>query len=80
LTTFYSDIGTVHNGERLKVDVKTKEEYDYLIGLKYSIQAYANGLPILIDQESFPKYDHLTRVYDIGFSFIYAKELSIQKQ
>jgi len=34
----------------------------------------------LIDQESFPKYDQLTRVYDIGFSFIYAKELSIQKQ
>ena len=80
LTTYYSDMGTVHNGERLKIDVKTKEEYDYLIGLKYSIQAYANGLPILIDQESFPKYDHLTRVYDIGFSFIYAKELSIQKQ
>jgi len=80
LTTFYSDMGTVHNGERLKIDLKTKEEFDYLVGLKYSVQAYANGLPILIDQESFPKYNHLTRVYELGFSFIYAKELSIQKQ
>lgn len=80
LTVKYSSMGSVFEGERLKIDVLTKAQYDYLIGLKYSIQAFIGTDPILIDQESFPKYERSTRIYEIGFSFIYAKEKSIQGQ
>lgn len=80
LTTKYSSVGIVHEGERLKIDVLDRDTYDYLISLKYAVQAFVDGVPILIDLESFPRYDHNTRIYEIGFSFIWAKQLSIQGQ
>ena len=80
LTTKYQRIGDVFNAERLKIDVFTRDQYDYLIGLKYSIQAFINGQPILIDTESFPKYDQDTRIYEVGFTFIHAEQLNVQGQ
>ena len=80
ITVKYQSKGKVFEGERLKIAVKNRAEYDYLIGLKYSIQAFVDGVEILIDEESFPKYDENTRVYEIGFSFIWAKEKVVQGQ
>ena len=44
-------------GERIKIAVRNRDEYNYLVSLKYCLQAYVDGVPVLIQQESFPKYN-----------------------
>lgn len=76
----YQSMGTVYEGERLAIDVLNRSQYDYLIGIKYAIQAFIGSVPIKIDQASFPKYDQNTRIYEIAFTFIYGEEVHIQRQ
>ena len=79
-TVYQQSVGKVYDGERIKIAVKNRDEYNYLLSLKYSAQAYVDGVPVLIQKESFPKYDQNTTVYEIGCSFIWAKELTVQRQ
>lgn len=80
LTVKYSSKGRIYDGARLAVDVFNQSQYDYLIGIKSSIQAFIDGEPILIDQESFPTYSKDTRIFEFSFNFIYAKEKLYQTQ
>ena len=61
-------------GERIKIAVRNRDEYNYLVSLKYCLQAYVDGVPVLIQQESFPKHNENTTIYEIGCSFIWPKK------
>lgn len=79
-TVYYQSVGKVYEGERIKIAVRNRDEYNYLVSLKYCLQAYVDGVPVLIQQESFPKYNENTTIYEIGCSFIWAKERTVQGQ
>ena len=79
-TVKFQSVGKVYEGERIKIAVRNRDEYNYLVSLKYCLQAYVDGVPVLIQQESFPKYNENTTIYEIGCSFIWAKERTVQGQ
>ena len=88
LTKKYASIGDVYEGENVTFEVISKSQIDALSTLKYAIQAYcynsdteAFDIPVLIDRESFTKYNYSKeRIFNFSFSFIYAEKLSIQVQ
>jgi hypothetical protein len=63
-----------------------KSHVDYLDSLRYSIQAYLypsgfdNGIPILLDSDSFTKYTSRDKLFDVGVRFLFAKEIQNQRQ
>lgn len=82
----YSDRGRVYNAVTLYATGITKTEIDYLDTLRYSIQAYEfdkdtlTFIPILVESNSFNKYNTKENMYEVNISFKYATQLDIQKQ
>ncbi len=82
----YSDRGRVYNAVTLYATGITKTEIDYLDTLRYGIQAYEfiqateTFVPILVEPNSFNKYNTKENMYEVNISFKYATQLDIQKQ
>ena len=79
-TVYQQSVGKVYDGERIKIAVKNRDEYNYLLSLKYLPQAYVDGVPVLIQKESFPKYDQTPLFTKSGAVSFGLKELTVQRQ
>lgn len=85
---YYSGIAGVYEGEEVVADVFSKDWYDVLATLKYSIQAFAYNedtlafdIPIILDLESFSKYSNNGgNKITFSFKFRYAEKLLVQIQ
>ncbi len=88
LVRYFSELPKKFHGETIFVTIDGQSFFDSLESLKYSIQSYvfneetqAFDIPIIILQETFPKYDTRKRRFlDFTFSFIYASEIIVQTQ
>ena len=92
LTTKYADVNDVYNAIDVDAEMLNRNQINYVSTLLYSVQAFlynsdtaAFDIPILIDRQSFTKYDRygITQMqfpFPFQFSFIFAKKLLIQTQ
>lgn len=80
----YAEIKNVYNGMKVYATGLTLNQIDFLDTLRYSIQAWMfknnNFIPILLDVDSFEKYNTKENMYEISLSFIFAEQLNIQRQ
>lgn len=80
----YSEINKVYNATTVYATGLSLNQIDFLDTLRYSIQAwvFVNEvfIPIILDVESFDKYNTKENMYDISLSFNYAEQLNIQRQ
>jgi hypothetical protein len=80
----YSEINKVYNATTVYATGLSLNQIDFLDTLRYSIQAwvFVNEvfIPIILDVESFDKYNTKENMYDISISFNYAEQLNIQRQ
>lgn len=81
-----SEIKGVYDGKVVYCTGLTKTMVDFLDTLRYSIQAWQFNesdntfTEILLDINSFSKYNTKENMYEVVISFIYAKQLNIQSQ
>lgn len=88
LTKYYSELPDKYSGELVSANLNSQQYVDVCAAMKYSLQAYvynddtdAFDIPILIDQESFPKYFDRQKLFiPFSFRFIYSERLNIQTQ
>lgn len=92
LTIKYSDINDVYDAVAVDADLANRTEINLVATLKYAVQAFLYNtdtlewdIPILIDRDSFPKYDRyglkqMQFPFNFTFRFIYATKLLIQTQ
>jgi hypothetical protein len=80
----YSEINKVYNATTVYATGLSFNQIDFLDTLRYSIQAwvFVNEIfiPIILDVESFDKYNTKENMYDISITFNYAEQLNIQRQ
>ncbi len=80
----YSEINKVYNATTVYATGLSLNQIDFLDTLRYSIQAwvFVNEvfIPIILDVESFDKYNTKENMYDISITFNYAEQLNIQRQ
>jgi hypothetical protein len=80
----YSEINKVYNAVTVYATGLSLNQIDFLDTLRYSIQAwvFVNEIfiPIILDVESFDKYNTKENMYDISITFNYAEQLNIQRQ
>lgn len=82
----YSDRGRVYNNKQVYAKGISLTEIDYLDTLRYGIQAYEFNpttlefKPILVDSNSFEKYNTKENMYEVVISYKYATQLDVQKQ
>lgn len=87
LVTKHQRIEGVFDAELITAGDIPKAHVDYISGLRYSIQAFLYNtvtqtwdIPILIDLESFVKYQTRDKFFDVKLKFIYAEEILVQTQ
>lgn len=87
LVSKHQRIEGVFNGEIITAGDIPKSHVDYIDGLRYSIQAFLYNsitqtwdIPILIDLETFTKYETRDKFFDVRLKFIYAEEILVQTQ
>jgi hypothetical protein len=80
----YSEINKVYNAVTVYATGLSLNQIDFLDTLRYSIQAWVFinevFIPIILDVESFDKYNTKENMYDISITFNYAEQLNIQRQ
>lgn len=80
----YSERGRVYNSKIVYASGVSENEIDNISTLQYAIQAweYKGGefIPIMIDSGDFTKYTTKDGFLEINVSFVYAKNLNIQRQ
>lgn len=82
----YSEVKGVYDGKTVYCTGLSQTAVDYLDTLRYAIQAWifnpsnTTFTPILIPKDPFTKYTTKENLYEVVISFIYAKELKIQRQ
>lgn len=83
----YSDAGDNYDGEICECKDISKHHVDIISNLRMSIQAWiyntesnAWDIPIIIDRDSFTKYNSKDRFFNISLRFFYAEKLQVQTQ
>lgn len=88
LTKYFSQLPDKYSGELVSANLTRQQYVDITSTMKYSIQAYvyntvtsAYDIPIMIDQDSFPKYFDRQRAFiNFSFRFIYSERINVQTQ
>ena len=76
----YSQRKDIYKAKRLTTGDVTKTQLEYLSELKYSIQAWEETTPILVNNESFKEYGSKDKFFDVSVSYLLANEIKVQTQ
>lgn len=82
----YSERKNVYTGKRVTSDSITQEQVDFLDDLRYSIQAWEINqdtkvrTAILLDNESFRKYESREKFFDVSIQYVIAQQILVQTQ
>jgi hypothetical protein len=82
----YSERKNVYTGKRVTSDSISQEQVDFLDDLRYSIQAWEINqdtkvrTAILLDNESFRKYESREKFFDVSIQYVIAQQILVQTQ